>query len=218
MRSNYFTLEEIEKYCRCAGVLLTRDDRGQAEILLVESFRKKYQYSFPKGKRNRDEGTLAAAKRELLEETGIDESRYAFVPGKWYIEFKQTCDKPHIVYYAARLLDRDVRLAPEDVKEIRSAGWFTPTNIYTMRTELYLQRRQIVTRAIRDLKMKKLLRDSSLPPPEGNVNKNFSAQMGNGKAATSTTPGRHASSVCSVRDPLCMHAAASIFACQPSGR
>jgi hypothetical protein len=117
---------------------------------------------------------MTAAKRELYEETGIGETQYEIVPGQWYIEYKQDCDKPHIVYYAARLIDKGVELQPQDTKEILSAGWFTPSCIYAMRTELYLQRRQIVTKAIRDLTMKKLIRKEGLQE-----NKNFSARMRN---------------------------------------
>jgi len=154
MRSPEYTQEELELHCRCAGVFLTRGDGVDVEILLVETHRKKYQYSFPKGKRERGEDTLSAAKRELLEETGISEDSYEFISGRRYIEYKPDCDKPHIVYYAARLKTHNVILAPRDTKEIRSAKWFTPADIYTMRTELYLQRRQIVTKAVRELKTK----------------------------------------------------------------
>lgn len=201
MRSNYYTLQDIEENCRCAGIFLTRDDRGETEVLLVESHRKKYQFSFPKGKRNRGEDTITAAKRELFEETGIDETRYKMVPGKRYVEFKQQQqqqhqpddNKPHIVYYAARLQDPTVVLTPQDTKEIRSADWFTPAAIYTMRTELYLQRRQIVTKAIRDLTMKKMIHGLQPPPPQSlpipvpfvspAKSKNFSARkMLNGHA------------------------------------
>ncbi len=120
---------------------------------------------------------MTAAKRELLEETGIDESSYKIVSGRWYVESKQDDDKPHIVYYAARLQNFGVVLAPQDTKEIRNADWFTPATIYTMRTELYLQRRQIVTKAIRDLTMKKLIHgplQQHLPPVH--TMKNFSAK------------------------------------------
>jgi 8-oxo-dGTP pyrophosphatase MutT (NUDIX family) len=176
MRSREYTQEELELHCRCAGVFLTKGD-GVDEILLVETHRKKYQYSFPKGKRDKGEDTLSAAKRELLEETGIGEDSYEFISGKRYIEYRPDCDKPHIVYYAARLKTNNVTLAPRDTKEIRSARWFTPTDIYTMRTELYLQRRQIVTKAVRELKAR--------PRYQTICQENFSLQTNNQEATPS---------------------------------
>lgn len=208
MRSDYFTKDDLEAHCRCAGIFLTRDDAPEIQVLLVETHRKKYQFSFPKGKRNRGEDTMAAAKRELLEETGIDEDAYEILPGRWYIEYKQDCDKPHIVYYAARLLKKDVVLCPKDTKEILKADWYTPGQIYTMRSELYLQRRQIVTKAIRDITVKKLIRGEGNPVQRGSeLYENFSPHKRNNGASTRFSP--HFFNVPAPRhviDPLRVHA------------
>lgn len=146
----------IEEHCRCAGIFLVKYDKDakniqqSVEVLMVEGKRKCYQYSFPKGKRNKGEKTIDTAKRELLEETGIEEKDYELIPGKWYLEYRQEVEQPHIVYFLAVLKNNDAILAPQDTREIVSANWFKPQDIYTMKRTFYLQRRQIVTRAVRD--------------------------------------------------------------------
>lgn len=152
------TEESIETNCNCAGVFVIRTESKQKlSVLLVESKRKNYQFSFPKGKRDKGETTLETAKRELHEETGLTESDYELIPNKWYVEYRSDTGKPHIVYYLAQLSNKDVKLDPIDKKEILSAKWFTPEEIYNMKRSLYLQRRQITTRAIRDFKTRLLL-------------------------------------------------------------
>ena len=157
----YLTQEVIEKECTCAGILIVKNviletfenlrSISSYEILLVESKRKSYQYSFPKGKRNRDEDTITTAKRELTEETGLTEEDYILYPNIRYVEYRPDLKKPHIVYYLARLTNLSAQLVPQDTREIVSANWFTPQFIYKMRKSFYLQRRQIVTRAMKDI-------------------------------------------------------------------
>jgi 8-oxo-dGTP pyrophosphatase MutT (NUDIX family) len=150
IKSDNIPESEIEKNCNCAGIFLVKDSPDGLQVLLVESRRKQFQFSFPKGKRNKKEGTLEAAKRELREETGCIEDDYELVPGKLFIEYREDTKTPHIVYYLARLTNKDVVLCPQDTKEIKSCAWYSPSEIYNMRRTFYLQRRQIVTRAIRD--------------------------------------------------------------------
>jgi 8-oxo-dGTP pyrophosphatase MutT (NUDIX family) len=152
MTPQNLTKPAIEHYCNCAGVFLIKDVNSVLQILLVETKRKQYQYSFPKGKRNKGEDTLTCAKRELKEETGITEDQYKLFPNKYHVEHSTDTNLPHIVYYLAVLTDHNTILAPEDTREVVSAEWFTPEHIYTMRKQFYLQRRQIVTRAVRDYK------------------------------------------------------------------
>jgi 8-oxo-dGTP pyrophosphatase MutT (NUDIX family) len=151
------TRTTIEENCNCAGVFIVKDGGQTPHVLLVESKRKNYQYSFPKGKRNKGESTLDAAKRELYEETGLAEEDYEIFPEKWYVEHRSDTGKPHIVYYMAHLKNYEAILNPIDTKEIISARWFTPEEIYAMRRSFYLQRRQITTRAIRDYRMRQLI-------------------------------------------------------------
>jgi 8-oxo-dGTP pyrophosphatase MutT (NUDIX family) len=174
IRTDYLPLNVIEQSCNCAGVFLIRETVSttgkyygtsgilapELEILLVEGKRKTYQFSFPKGKKNKKECTLDAAKRELYEETGLRETDYEIYPDKYYIEYRTDTNQPHICYYMAKMINQDAELCPIDTKEIVSAKWFTPKEIYSMRNSFYLQRRQIVTRGIRDYLMRFVIRKS----------------------------------------------------------
>lgn len=172
MKSDYLSKNSIEENCNCAGVFMIRElpptnlygNSGvfapNLNILLVESKRKNYQFSFPKGKRNKGEHTLDAAKRELYEETGLKEEDYEIYPDKRYIEYRSDTNKPHIVYYMAKLTNQSAQLCPIDTREIVSAKWLSPDEIYTMRRSLYFQRRQIVTRGIRHYIMRCVMKQS----------------------------------------------------------
>jgi len=151
--------ETIEKLCTCAGVFLIKND-PEPKVLLVESHRKSFQFSFPKGKRNKNEHTLQTAKRELYEETGLKESSYNIIPGKVYIEYRSDTGNPHIIYYLAELKDNDVTLCPIDTGEIKSADWYTGDDIYNMKGSFYFQRRQITTRALKEWKLSRTKREN----------------------------------------------------------
>lgn len=161
----YLSQSAVEDSCRCAGVLLIRrcKEDGRLQVLLVQSKRKSYAFSFPKGKRNRMECTLTAAQRELYEETGIEPTDYDWIAPKKYIEYRTDTGTPHIVYYLAELTNPNVVLEPKDKREIVDAKWFDPEEIYTMKKSFYLQRRQIVTRAIRDYKYRETVRELFRP-------------------------------------------------------
>ena len=150
------TEADIEENCTCAGIFMVNYENQNTKdlrILLVESKRKVFQYSFPKGKRNKGEPTIETAKREFHEETGLDEEHYDLFPNKFYIEYRSDTGKPHIVYYLGKMKEEflQVPLNPIDTKEIVSARWYTPEEIYRMKKSFYLQRRQIVTRAVKDV-------------------------------------------------------------------
>lgn len=148
---DYLRKADIESSCNCAGVLLMRPRlNGSPEILLVESHRKSYQFSFPKGKRNRGEDTLSAALRELHEETGIRPQDVQLFPGRWYIEYRLDTGMPHIIYYLGYVIDPNVQLNPIDKKEIVAAAWYAPEDIYEMKRTFYLSRRQIIRKAVSD--------------------------------------------------------------------
>ncbi len=144
--------------CRCAGILLLRtlspmesSEAGMSTdpmVLLVQSKRKTYQYSFPKGKKNGNEDTLSAAKREMWEETGLKDSDYVLLPDKYYFEVLQKTGEPHIMYYVGYLTNPDAKIEPIDKREILSADWFRIEQVEKMHKAFYVSRKRILKRAI----------------------------------------------------------------------
>lgn len=141
---------ETEKLLRCGGIILLNSNFTEPSIVLVETRQKRFNLSFPKGKREVGEDILTTAKREMLEETGISSDKYEFVHDLYYIEylFSNFLSKPHIIYFVARVKENvEIDFIPQDTKEIVSASWFSIKNILNddnVKSKLTNQRRQIV--------------------------------------------------------------------------
>jgi 8-oxo-dGTP pyrophosphatase MutT (NUDIX family) len=65
-----------------AGVIVYRWEHGEPRYLLLRAFR---NWDFPKGMVEQGETPLAAARREVFEETGIETLRFA-----WGEEYRET--------------------------------------------------------------------------------------------------------------------------------
>jgi 8-oxo-dGTP pyrophosphatase MutT (NUDIX family) len=152
---------ELEKLCRCAGVVLYRKKGLNLEFLLVETTQKRFQYSFPKGKRENDETTIETAIRETREETGLYDSCYTLNKNVYFIEYLKNqnlgYNKPHIIYYLAEMKEGDFELEPQDKKEIVSCNWFSPLEINNMTDKFTYQRRCILNKVIKNHFGKSLL-------------------------------------------------------------
>ena len=77
------------------------------------------EWGFPKGKRNNHESDLNAAKREFLEETGIDKKNVIFKK-KLFIENYTSYDNVNYrnIYYLAECKKKDIKLSiSEDIIE-----------------------------------------------------------------------------------------------------
>lgn len=82
----------------CNGIVLQNQ---QNEILLVCD--KRGMWSFPKGKQEpRDENSYQGARREFIEETGLTNFSYSYIP-KPYIEPSKT-DRPGTNLFFARII------------------------------------------------------------------------------------------------------------------
>lgn len=146
-----------ENICKCAGIILLKQEidtdtnKYKYSFVLVETKQKKFQYSFPKGKREIGEDTRTTAIRETYEETGLTTDFYKFIPNLYYFEYLNngSFSKPHIFYYVAILNEKFEKFNPIDDKEIISCNFFTLDDIKNMKTDLTYQRKIIASRLIK---------------------------------------------------------------------
>lgn len=160
-------IEELEKLVRCAGFVIYRKNGSNIEYLLVETYQKKFMFSFPKGRRETGEDTITTAKRELMEESGIPFSEIECDFKTFYVETLKVknpedgsfYNKSHIIYYLAELLNPDFTLSPQDLKEVKSTKWVTEKEISLMLTEFSWQRRSIVKQVENRLRLESKMKE-----------------------------------------------------------
>jgi len=103
------------------GAVVYKIENGKPLFLLVFSKRNS-EWGFPKGHIENNETEIAAAKREIFEETGI--SAIKFTDGfriEDVYQIKGNSVEKHSVYFLAKALDEP---ANYDETEISSVGWF----------------------------------------------------------------------------------------------
>ncbi|MDN5850117.1 MAG: NUDIX domain-containing protein [Nitrococcus sp.] len=88
-----------------AGVAVVREVDGDWHFLLLRAFQ---YWDFPKGQVERDEQPLAAAQREVTEETGITELRFHW--GHGYIETGPYAQGKLARYYLAETTQIEIEL------------------------------------------------------------------------------------------------------------
>ena len=116
-----------KRVVRAAGALVWRECRGRLEVLLVH--RPRYDdWSFPKGKVERNESVRTCAVREVAEETGV---RIALGQPLETVRYKMSDGRRKRVYYwAARELGADepgararAAVTPASAREIDGVAW-----------------------------------------------------------------------------------------------
>lgn len=96
-----------------AGGIVVRHD--PEPLIGVVQLRKNKAWVLPKGKLNGDESALAAARREVLEETGHEVTVHEFVGALSY----ESRGLPKVVqFWRMRVLDRPVRKLTRDVRAV----------------------------------------------------------------------------------------------------
>jgi len=105
---------------RAAGVVLTRDNGGVAEVLIVHR-PLRADWSLPKGKVDEGEHVINAAIRECDEETGFTPVLGAPLPMQQY----SVLSRPKVVHYWSATARVDEGFAPDD--EIDEIAWVPAT-------------------------------------------------------------------------------------------
>ena len=104
------------------------------EVVLVKGWKKSANWSFPRGKINKDENDLDCAVREVYEETGFDARAAGVVQEEKdmkYIEI--TMREQHMRLYVFRGVPRDTHFEAKTRKEISKIEWYKLTDLPTLK-------------------------------------------------------------------------------------
>ncbi len=104
------------------GIVPLKKIDGQWNIFLI-LHKEGHHWGFPKGRKNEGEEDLAAAKRELLEETGLHIVKLLSpepLVENYQFRHQRKLQNKRVCYFVAEVTG-DVRLQPE---EIRDGKWF----------------------------------------------------------------------------------------------
>lgn len=103
-------------------------------VVLVKGWKKGANWSFPRGKINKDEPDLDCAVREVYEETGYDIKTAGLVGNEKetkYIEI--TMREQHMRLYVFRGVPMDTYFEPRTRKEISKVEWYKLSDLPTIR-------------------------------------------------------------------------------------
>ncbi|RFU24832.1 hypothetical protein B7463_g11505, partial [Scytalidium lignicola] len=120
------------------GVILLNEAMDSA--LLVKGWKKGANWSFPRGKINKDEDDLACAIREAYEETGYDLEAAGFIPKDRdvkYIEINMREQQMRL--YVFRNVPLDTHFEPKTRKEISKIQWWRLSELPAFRKKGHQQ-------------------------------------------------------------------------------
>ncbi len=122
----------------CAGIIVFNKDW----TILVST---KYKnYSFPKGKRNRNEPIIDAAWRELQEETGLTKNNVELI-NDFTINEHNDKGNLSITYFVGKLI-KNVDELIFDANELENSEWFNIGTVYKLK-KLKDRRKDILRQA-----------------------------------------------------------------------
>ena len=104
------------------------------EVVLVKGWKKNANWSFPRGKINKDEKDIHCAIREVYEETGFDIQKADLVGSEEdakYIEI--TMREQHMRLYVFRGVPMDTHFEPRTRKEISKIQWYKLSELPTLK-------------------------------------------------------------------------------------
>lgn len=114
------------------GAIMLNEDMD--EVVLVKGWKKGANWSFPRGKINKDEKDLDCAIREVYEETGFDIREAGLVPDEKNVKFIEiTMREQHMRLYVFRGVPMDTQFAPRTRKEISKIEWYKLSELPTLK-------------------------------------------------------------------------------------
>jgi RNA:NAD 2'-phosphotransferase (TPT1/KptA family)/8-oxo-dGTP pyrophosphatase MutT (NUDIX family) len=137
-----------QKLYNCAGIILFNENF--TETILVET--ESGHYSFPKGKREKNESLFKTAVRETVEETGINSDKY-YLSDFVLAEFKKQDSKtPSVLYFIGQLLEK-VKTFTFDQEELKNVKWVSVQNALKMDNSVFKEQRQkVLAKALLEVK------------------------------------------------------------------
>ncbi|KAL4866318.1 hypothetical protein BDV12DRAFT_187499 [Aspergillus spectabilis] len=104
------------------------------EVVLVKGWKKGANWSFPRGKINKDEKDIDCAIREVYEETGYDVREAGLVPDNENVKFIEiTMREQHMRLYVFRGVPQDAYFEPRTRKEISKIEWWKLSDLPTLK-------------------------------------------------------------------------------------
>lgn len=104
------------------------------KVVLVKGWKKNANWSFPRGKINKEEKDLDCAVREVLEETGYDLKAAGLVKDEKHMKHIEiTMREQHMKLYVFRGVPMDTAFAPQTRKEISKIEWVSLTDLPTVK-------------------------------------------------------------------------------------
>lgn len=106
----------------CCGIIVFDEDKT---LLVITN---SGNYSFPKGKRNKNETDLETAWRELEEESGLTPENVELIKN-YYIDELSIKGFPSVRYFVGYLVKKP-ELLRFNVKELQSVEWYNISEVY----------------------------------------------------------------------------------------
>lgn len=114
------------------GAIMLNDEMD--EVILVKGWKKGANWSFPRGKINKDESDLACAIREVYEETGYDINSAGLVRPEDTAKYIDVAiQHQHIRLYVFRGVPKDTPFEARTRKEISKIEWWKLSDLPTLK-------------------------------------------------------------------------------------
>jgi mRNA-decapping enzyme subunit 2 len=114
------------------GAIMLNDEMN--EVVLVKGWKKSANWSFPRGKINKDEDDLDCAIREVYEETGLDLRTAGLVPERSHVKsIEMTMREQHMMLFVFRGIPKDTHFEARTRKEISKIEWYRLDDLPTFK-------------------------------------------------------------------------------------